>query len=103
MAHFVFCTVSIPGAKPPLISKNMKYKVCQKINMNFGSKSVPKNQHKLHVFNSYICELGVDMLVNVVALGSAVYIMSVVCEFRWTTAAFIIHFDIGLLIDSRRS
>lgn len=38
-----------------------------------------------------------EIKVNLLALVSAVYIMSVVCEFRWTIVEFLTHSDIGIL------
>ena len=39
----------------------------------------------------------IDVGVNAIALISAIYIMSVVCGFKWTTAEFIVHTDIAVL------
>ena len=47
------------GGFAPRIGTVQNTKCAKKSIWFFGSKSVPKNQHKLHVINNYICKLWV--------------------------------------------
>ena len=51
----LYCTYT--GGEAPPISKIQNTKCANKSTWFFGSKSVPKNQHKLHVINNYISKL----------------------------------------------
>ena len=48
------------GGFAPRIGTVQNTKCAKKSTWFFGSKSVPKNQHKLHVINNYICKLWVE-------------------------------------------